>query len=460
MNKGLKDYINNQKGKKVLIHGLGLNGGGSGSALFFLKNGFNVTITDLKKNNDLLKSIEMLKSFGNKIKFVLGEHREIDFKESNLIVKSPAIRPDNKFIKLAENNGAYITSDIEIFSNICPCPIYALTGSKGKSTTVTAIYEIFKKQSSNAYLGGNITISPLTFYEKLNEKSLVILELSSWQLRDLKNKKFRFKGAAIINLLKDHQNYYSSMKDYLSEKLIITDNQTDDDFIIIPFKDDYIKKVLIKSKAKIFTFDISNKSSDIFYKDKSAYLKNNNIIKLFDENDLNVIGEHMKINMLLAASFCYLAGINIKNIKKGIKQFKGAPYRMELVRTWKGIKFINDTTATIPEAVFYSIKSYKTPIIWIGGGNDKNLDFSIIKKIADIPKKIYLLKGEGTEKMKKYITRDDITESISLEEILTDAVKSAEKGDIILLSPGCTSFGLFQNEFHRGEVFNKFVKSL
>jgi len=158
MNNLIKEYINNQKGKKVLIHGLGLNGGGVGSAIFFLKNGFNVTITDLKNDNDLLKSVEMLKSFGSRIKLVLGEHREKDFLESNLIVKSPAIRPDNKFIKIAEENGAYITSDIEIFSNICPCPIYALTGSKGKSTTATAIYEIFKKETTNSFLGGNITI--------------------------------------------------------------------------------------------------------------------------------------------------------------------------------------------------------------------------------------------------------------------------------------------------------------
>jgi len=300
----------------------------------------------------------------------------------------------------------------------------------------------------------------LTFYEKLNEKSLVILELSSWQLRDLKKKNFRFKGTAITNLLKDHQNYYSSMNDYLSEKLIITDNQKGDDFFIIPFKDEYIKKELIKSKAKIFTYDIKNESSSFFYKDRSACFNNKGIIKLFNEDDLNVIGEHMKINMLLAASFSCLAGINIDNIINGIKQFKGAPYRMELVRTWKGIKFINDTTATIPEAVLYSIKSYDAPIIWIGGGNDKNLDFSIIKEVAGIPKKIYLLKGEGTEKMKKFIHRNDIIESNSLEEILKDAIKIAEEGDIILLSPGCTSFGLFQNEFHRGDVFNNFVKNL
>ena len=310
-------------------------------------------------------------------------------------------------------------------------------------------------------MGGNITISPLTFYNKLNKDSLVILELSSWQLRDLKGKNFYFKGTAITNLLRDHLNYYQSMDDYLKDKVIITDNQNQNDFCILPYKDKFLKKSSINSKCRFFTYSMSDPDSNLFYKDGLACFRDNKEInKFFSLNDLNIQGEHIKLNILLASGFAYLAGIKKDNIINGIKTYKGIPYRMELVRTWNGIKFINDTTATIPDAAYNAVMSFKEPLIWIAGGNDKNLDFKIIKKISSIPKKIFLLKGDGTKKMKAYIDRNDIIESDSLERIIKESLKFAKPGDIILLSPGCTSFGLFKNEFHRGDVFNKIVKSL
>lgn len=457
----VESYLEKLRGKNVLIHGLGLNGGGVSSAIFFLKHGFNVTVTDLKNEKVLSKSIEEIYKVSKNVRFVLEKHCEDDFKNANIVVKSPAIPPDNYFINLAKEHNAEIVTDIEIFINISPCNIYAITGSKGKSTTVSAVYNIFKKSNESSFIGGNITISPLTFYEKLTSQSLVILELSSWQLRDLKGKYFRFRGSGITNLMKDHQNYYKSMEDYLNDKLIITENQTKDDFILIPENDNYIKKEKIHTDAKIFTIDYIDKKSNIFFENgKACFSNGKEIYKLFDEDDIKLKGEHTKYNLLFAAGFSFLAGIPINCIKNGIKDFTGVPYRMQEIRVWRGIKFINDTTATIPEAAVCAIKSYKEPIIWIGGGNDKNLDFSCIKEIAHVPKKIYLLKGDGTEKMKSYLNRTDIIESNSLQEILSDIISNAKEGDIVLLSPGCTSFGLFQNEFHRGEVFNEFVMSL
>lgn len=466
MNRKLTAYLNKIKNKNILIQGLGLNGGGLGSALFFLENGFNVTITDLKNSEELRDSIDKLTPHKDKIKYVLGVHEEIDFKEADIIVKGPGVPPTNKYIEIGFDNGAYITSDIEIFFEIVECNVFGVTGSKGKSTTVSAIYNIFLQESKNSFMGGNITISPLTFYKDLNKDSLVIFELSSWQLRDLKNKNFHFKGSAITNLLRDHQNYYSSIDDYLKDKIIIAENQNENDFCLIPYEDKLIKSNSIKSKASLFTFSIDNKNSNFFYENNNAYYKNNNeIIQIFSlndafKNDLIIQGEHIKLNLLIAGAFTLLAGIKKENINKGIRTFKGSPYRMELVRIWNGIKFVNDTTATIPDAAYNAILSFKEPLIWIAGGNDKNLDFEIIKEVSNIPKKIFLLEGDGTEKMKKYIERNDIVISNSLESIMKKAVESALPGDVILLSPGCTSFGLFKNEFHRGDVFNNFVKAL
>ena len=185
----IKKYFDEIRDKKILIQGLGLNGGGVGTALFFLENGIPVTITDLKTEKDLAKSIDELSKYNDLITYVLGEHRESDFVNADIVVKGPGVPPTNKFIQIAKQNNAQITSDIGIFSKIVPCPIFALTGSKGKSTTVSVIYSIFKAKSKNSFIGGNITISPLTFYKDLTEESLLILELSSWQLRDIKEEK-------------------------------------------------------------------------------------------------------------------------------------------------------------------------------------------------------------------------------------------------------------------------------
>lgn len=458
MNNKLNNYLERIKGKKILIQGLGLNGGGVGVAKFFLENGIPVTITDLKTEKDLAKSIDELSLYKDKITYVLGEHRDYDFLNADIVIKGPGVNPNTKYILLAKNNKAEITSDIAIFCEIAPCPIYAVTGSKGKSTTVSIIHSIFKAKSDNTFMGGNITISPLTFYKKLTKDSLVILELSSWQLRDLKGFNFNFHGAVITNLLNDHQNYYNNdMLAYLNDKAIITDNQNKEDFLIIPDDDKYINPSNIKTSAILHNFSINNSNASFYIKNNKAFYNNE---ELFDTAIIKLKGTHNIENCLIAAGFCYLAGIEKKYIIRGISEFEGTPYRIEFIKEWHGIKFYNDTTATIPDAMCHSIKAFDEPVILIAGGNDKNLNFSIIEEVMKLPKKILLLSGDGTNKMKEYIHREDVIESNSLEVLFNNAINLAIQGDIILLSPGCTSFGLFQNEFHRGDVFNELVKNL
>lgn len=450
--KRIEAFFNRIKNKKILIQGLGVNGGGSATALFFLENGFDVTITDMKDENELASSIRELEKFKDKIRYVLGRHEISDFKEADIVVKGPGVNPSSEYIRAAVENKAEILSDIGIFLELCPCPVYAVTGSKGKSTTVSAVYSIFKEESSNSFLGGNITISPLTFYDKLNEKSLVVLELSSWQLRDIKEKKYPFKISVITNLMNDHQNYYKSMTAYLNDKKIISDYQSSDDIMIIPSDDQYLTKDVL-DKGQI----IVELGRNLYYKNGSGYL---NDIKLFDEADITVKGSHNKNNILYAAGLSYLAGCSCDVIQRGIRKFNGVPFRMELIREWGGMKFVNDTTATIPEAALSAVKSYTDKLIWIAGGNDKDLDFTCLKSIENIPLKIYFLPGQGTEKIKKIFTRTDYIEKESLEAVIKDIADSPVEGALVLLSPGCTSFGLFQNEFHRGRVFNKEVNEL
>ncbi|HNZ26518.1 MAG TPA: UDP-N-acetylmuramoyl-L-alanine--D-glutamate ligase [Spirochaetota bacterium] len=460
MNAKLDKYIEKIRDKKILIQGLGLNGGGVGTALFFLKTGIPVFITDLKSEIELEDSLKKLSGYKN-VRYTLGCHKEEDFLNADIVVKGPGVPPTNKFIRLAEDNGAVITSDMEIFFNIAPCDIFGITGSKGKSSTVSCVYSIFKSKSANSFLGGNITISPLSFYNELNKESLVILELSSWQLRDLQGKDFKLKGAAITNLMRDHQNYYKNMTDYLNDKKIITNNQTSDNFLILPYGDVFLNTENIETQADVYYYSKDCEDASFFYDKNAAYKKNGNSREiLFDAAKISIPGEHTKSNILLAAGFCALAGIERKFIERGIENFRGAPFRMEFVGEIDGVKYINDATATIPDASAVAIRSFKEPIVWIAGGSDKNLDFSVIEEISDIPKAILLLPGDGTQKMKKFIKNPNISEFSDLETLFSTLKNIVKSGDVVLFSPGCTSFGLFQNEFHRGRVFNDLVKKM
>lgn len=457
----LDKFMVSNKISKVLIFGLGINGGGLHSALFFLKNGYSVVITDLKDKERLNDTVDKLKKYEDKITYHLGFHDDKDFIEADLIIKNPAIKNDNKYLKTAIENNAIIVSDIELFLKFSPTEkICAVTGSKGKSTTVSCIYSILSEFSNNSYLGGNITVNPLSFIDELNSESLVILELSSWQLRDIADKGFHFKIALITNLMKDHLNYYKSMDEYLNDKLIISQNQFSDDYIIIPENDRYIKKEKLLGKAKVLFFN--NKQSNIYYDENDDAIINfeNKKTVLFNRKIISLPGEHISNNILLSAAFTYLIGVDSNSIVKGIENFKGAPFRLEKIAEINGVFFYNDTTATIPDAAVNALNSFDNDIIWIAGGNDKNLDFTVLKEIKKTPKKILFLTGNGTEKMLDYFTDTDYVISNDITQLFNEAIKSADKGDIVLLSPGCTSFGHFENEFHRGRVFNELVDSL
>ncbi len=455
-------FLERIKGKKILIQGLGLNNGGTGIAAFFIKRGIPIKITDLKSESELAPSIAELENLGGNVTYVFGKHNIEDFAEADIVVKSPAVSPENEYIKAAVGNGAEILSDLSIFMENCPTEkLFAVTGSKGKSTTVSVLYLILSAYTKNCFLGGNISISPLSFLDELNEESLVVLELSSWQLRDLELAKanVRFPYVIFTNLMHDHQNYYHSMEKYLADKLIAAKYQREGDLLLIPAKDNYIKKDLFCNGQKKFCFGEKSDGADIYFDNGNGFCLD---VPLFCEDKIQVRGEHIRNNLLSAAALCYLAlGLDEKVLSKGIESFHGVPFRMEKIREWNNITFINDTTATIPEAAVCAVKSVDAKsLVWIGGGTDKNLDFSCIKEIENVPRLIYLLKGSGTDKIKSVISRNDVIEALSLEDVFSDMTAKLKAGDVVLLSPGCTSFGLFQNEFHRGRVFNECVGRL
>ena len=451
------------KGQKVTIMGLGLHGGGIASARFFAESGAKVTVTDLGSKEKLQSSVEKLS--GLDILFILGEHREIDFINADMVIKNPAVPSSSKYLKLAKR----IETDISIFLQLTENKIIAVTGSKGKSTTVSAVYHVMKQYNSRTVLGGNITVSPLTFIHRLHKEDPVILELSSWQLADLGERDLLKPEITVItNIMNDHQNRYNHFDDYVNDKKLIYRN-LDKNSISIFSDDKYGREFQSESNGYSYIFSTEKPQSEDLSKkgwidkQRGYFSEDGKKIELLVPEDLSVPGEHFRLNMLIAAIILKKSGLNSDQIQKGLKSFTGVPHRMEKFAEKQGVSFYNDSAATIPEATAAAVESFQSPLHLITGGTDKELDFSILKNILPRTAGLYLLKGSGTDKL---IT---ILDSIqlpwygpfnSLEEALNEIIKNTKTGDSVILSPGCTSFGMFLNEFDRGDKFKELVLNL
>ena len=447
---------------KVTVMGLGLNGGGFASALFFASRGADVTATDLRSREVLLPTIEKLSSYD--IRYVLGHHDHDDFRNADVVIKNPAVNPDSEYLRQDE----VVETDISLFLRLSGNPLIAVTGSKGKSTTVSAVYHVLKKAYPGARLGGNITTSPLMFLDRLDEKDPVVLELSSWQLSDLAGKGLlRPEVAIITNILPDHLNRYQSMEHYVSDKKIIYEGQDKSYYTLCNHDDSWGKIFASETPAKPFFFS----AHEIPHQKECAWLTGSGkgMIRHSGREEeilpekIILKGNHNRTNMLAAGAALSLFGLESSLISEGLSAFPGIAHRMEYICSAHKIDFYNDTTATIPEALIAAAESFSTPVRLVSGGTDKNLDFSVLENLAGKAEKLYLLEGSATEKMIPFLDRYGIKWSgpfSTMEAATESAFSESGSGDSVVLSPGCTSFGMFNNEFERGESFRQAAKKI
>jgi UDP-N-acetylmuramoylalanine--D-glutamate ligase len=451
----------NLKGKKVVVMGLGLIGGGVGVVKWLIKNKAQVLVTDLKKKSQLKESIDKLK--GLPIKYVLGKHDEKDFTNADLIIKNPAVPSDSKFLKIAKKNKIPIETDISIFFRLFKGKIIGVTGTKGKSTTSFLIYQFLKEAKKKVFLAGNIGQSPLNYLNK--NYSLAVLELSSWQLEDMAHLKKSPQVAVLTTIFPDHLDRYKSFKDYIEAKKLIFKFQKKKDVLVLNFDNKITKKFARLAKGKVFYF-----SQKMLKRKNSLFIKDGRIIFKKDKEKEIVSLQEIKNksnleNILAAITVACLFKVSSKKIKKILKKFKGLPNRLELIRILKGVKYYNDSMATVPQATITALKNFPyQKIILISGGADKNLNFEkMVKEIKKRCKAVILLPGSATEKIELKLSTlnfKPILKVKNMKEAVLKASSLAEKDDIVLLSPGCASFGLFQNAYHRAQEFIKAVKKL
>ena len=448
-------------GKKALVMGLGLHGGGVETARYLVRHGAKVVCTDLRDEGILKNSIDAL--HGLDIRFVLGRHDERDFDEADIIVKNPAVPIDSKFLVGRHN----LESDISLFLKSCQSPVIAVTGSKGKSTTVAALHHVLLREHPHARIGGNIKVSPLAFVDELTGGEPVVLELSSWQLADLRACKLLNPTiACITNLLHDHQNRYASFAEYEEDKKVIFENSKPGDWCVFP-DDEYGRRWRDASGGNAVLVGQNGFSDDDtprawLDKDGRGWFDGEDGVEQLLPGKLYIPGLPFRLNSLFAAVMARLWGCEPAMIYDALANFQGLCYRMECFLEADGIRFYDDTTSTIPEAASASVRSLNCPIILIAGGADKSLDFSTFDEASAIPKRILMLAGSATDSWLGRLKRLGVAVEgpfASMEAVVERALELAERGDALLLSPGAASFGLFRHEFERGAKFKSVCRA-
>ena len=439
----IKRFIKDYKNKKVLIMGFGLQGRGVQDAIFFAEIGAKVLVTDLKTKKELIPSINQLKNLD--VKMVLGQHRKKDILSADLILRNAAVPWNYPYLNLARKRKIAIEMDESLFARYAEVKIIGITGTRGKSTTTTLIFNILKNAGLSVYLGGNILgIATLPLLKKIKKNDILIAELSSWQLQGFGQNKISPYMAVMTNIYQDHLNHYSSMKSYIEDKKTIFKYQTKKDFLFLNYDDERLRKLAKQAK------------SQVVYYNKSDFPKN---LKL------KIRGDHNKLNIVAALKVIEVLKVNKQVALKTIADFKGLPFRLETIANIKGVEYINDSTSTTPAAGIAALTSFSKPVLLIAGGSSKNLNMSLFAKmIAQKVKSVVFLKGEETNNLsnlvKKYGGKEKIIGTFpSIKDAVLEIKTLAKTGDAVLLSPGCASFGMFKNEFDRGKKFNQLISS-
>src|SRR3989344_3857113 len=461
------------KGKKITVLGLGLLGRGINITKFLAECGAELLVTDLKTKEQLATALRSLKNLTiyRKVKFVLGRHRLSDFRNCDMVIKAAGVPLDSPYIAEAKKNKIPVEMDASLFAKLVRgVTIIRVTGTRGKSKENRLIYEILKTNlglnrfhketigqktlHSKVFLAGNVRgMATLPLIKKVKAGDVVVMELDSWQLQGFSDSRISPHISVFTNFMRDHQNYYKgNMKKYFSDKANIYKYQKKGDYLVMGTS--IAKYIEYQPKAgRPLAEKIIARGNDI---PKTWKIK--------------LLGEHNKENIACAIRVAEVLGIRAGVIRKAVEDFSGVPGRLEFVRTWNGISFYNDTTATTPDATMAALNAlHSTTIIYdsggvilIAGGSDKNLDYkNFVKEVTKKTKALILFSGTATEKIKKLLPKDFLyTEVRNMKEALKQALARSGKGDTVLLSPGAASFGIFKNEYDRGDQFGRAGESL
>ena len=462
INTKLKDFEENLKNKKIAIIGLGV----SNIPLIDYLHDFQAKITVFDKRNEEKIDKGVLEKIENyKISKNFGENYLSNLKDFDIIFKSPSCRPDLPEIEAEVKRGAILTSEIEKVLELAPCKIIAVTGSDGKTTTTSLIYEIVK-QKYKAYLGGNIGIPLFTKIKEMQPENVVVLELSSFQLMTMKKSP---DIAVVTNVTPNHLDIHKSYEEYIEAKKNIFLNQNEDNTLVLNYDNEITKNFAKTAKSKVIFFSSKEKiENGVIYDDGIIKISEDGLRRhLLKLKDTHLRGTHNAEN-ICAAVAATKGLVQIEDQMNAIKGFEGVPHRIEFVREINGSKWYNDSIASSPTRTIAGLNSFDEEIVLIAGGYDKHLDYEpIAKPILDKVKTLILL-GQTSgkilnavkEKQGELGIKIDIFKVDTLEEAVEKAKMEAKPNQVVLFSPASASFDMFKNFEERGNKFKELVKNL
>ncbi|HLH61042.1 MAG TPA: UDP-N-acetylmuramoyl-L-alanine--D-glutamate ligase [Ktedonobacteraceae bacterium] len=448
------------RGKRVLIMGLGLHGSGIASARFAAQQGAIVRVTDVRSAEVLAPSIKTLE--GLPIEYVLGEHREEDFRWAEVVIRVPGVKKSSPYLRIAREHGAQIEQEIAFFFQACSGRIIGITGTRGKTTTTTLIYEILRATGARTVIGGNVSgVETLSLLPTITPDTLVVLELSSWQLEGLEPHKRSPQVAVMTNIYPDHLDTYADMDEYAAAKANIFRHQHADDLAIFNYDNPWTRRLGEEAVANTWFTSLELGGS---------FARGSSDIAPFIFTETPLIGKHNLENILLATTAARLLDVPDEIIAATVRGFRGVPHRLEEVAVINGVRFINDSTSTAPVAGRIALEAFDGPIVLVAGGNTKFLPLEDWPRtIAQRCRDVILLKGTGTDELLPALEQEAEQYGISnpvrgvfddFTTAMNEAVSLARPGDVLLFSPGFTSFGMFLNEFDRGDKFVAYVRAL
>lgn len=444
--------------KKVIVCGMARSG--ISAAKLLASVGADVTLQDMKPMDVLIKlhDIEAYKKAG--IKIFAGANPDDIIDSFDYAVLSPGVPCDLPFIKKAEGSGVKVISEVELAYTLTECPVCAITGTNGKTTTTTLTGMLLNKKYKNTAVVGNIGVAYSEKVKSLKADDFVCAEISSFQLET--SDTFRPHIAAVLNITPDHLNRHKTMDNYVAVKEKIFMKQNKDDFTILNKNDEYCVKMADKTKGKVFFFSSAEKL------DEGIYLDGDNIHikwKGLDEDvinihDLRILGTHNYENVMAAVACAVCAGVDMESIREILKEFNGVEHRIEYCGTFDGVDYYNDSKGTNPDASIRAVLAMRKPIVLIGGGYDKDSSYDEWVKLFDGRVKKLILIGATAGKIAECCDRYGFTDyefADTFKKCIEKCKASAEEGDCVLLSPACASWGMFEDYEQRGRMFKEMV---
>ena len=457
------------KGKKVLVVGCGTSG--VASSKFLVKQGARVMISDSKQRTELA---EPLKELGDlKVEFEFGGHTERSFMGAELIVVSPGVNTQNhSFLQMAKAKGTQITSEIELAIGELEQPLIAITGTNGKSTVTLLTGEMFKADQKPAFIGGNFGTPLIEYITQGQPGHVAVCELSSYQLE--LTEKMVPAVAIFTNIDQDHLDRYGTMENYTAAKKKLLKVCDRNSWVILNYDDPVLQGFANECHGKLVWFtmknplDIGGEFAEKFFGAYYDATKNVIVTKVTGKEEVyplegfKLFGDHNKQNLMAAICAVRVMGVSQAAIQATINSFKGLPHRLEYVRKKDGVYFFNDSKATNIQSVQASLLAFKrSPIILIAGGKDKNMEFAPLGALVKQKVKLLILVGEAKEKINRAL--GDFAETYlvgTFEEAVLMSFQKSRNGDIVLLSPGCSSQDMFRDFEERGDYFKKLVTQL